>query len=117
MVNRGEFNVQPRPARKTVFVSNIANFEHLKIEREIFHELVRVIRYENNRYNQIKPSKYYLPKEEGLARLVQDSNPKIGRYSYYEHPAEYMASNIEINGSLLSIYDFFISVGFSEEFA
>jgi hypothetical protein len=116
VVDAEGFNFRPAPRERKIYMSKHADFQFFDAAGEVRHELTHIIRYENGRYNQIKKSPHYLPTEEGLATLMQDTG-KHGKTSEFQHAAEYIASSIGLKGSLRDIYDYFLSIGFNKELA
>lgn len=116
LVDVGGFNFRPSLKTKEIVMSKSANFQFFSAEGEVRHELVHIIRYENGKYNNIKKSSNYLPTEEGLATLMQDTSTD-GVASEFQHAAEYIASSIGSSGSLRDIFEYFISIGFNKDLA
>lgn len=116
IVDETGFNFRPKPKDKKIIMSRHADFQFFDIEGEIRHELTHIIRYENSKFNKISPSQNYLPTEEGLATLMQDTGPN-GISSQFQHAAEYMASVIGSQGSLRDMYDYLREIGFNPELA
>ncbi len=116
VVDAAGFNFRPMQWDKKVVMSKHSDFQFFDVEGEIRHELVHVIRHENSVYNGIIKSPYYLPTEEGLATLLQDTSVN-GAAAQFQHAAEYVASMIGSTGSLRDVYDYFKSIGFNSELA
>lgn len=116
IVDKQGFNFRPSYKTKVLLMSKYANLEYFSVRGEIQHELTHIVRYENHKVNELKQSSDYLPTEEGLATLMQDSS-KDENYSKFQHAAEYLASSIGVIGSLRDIFNYFICIGFSSELA
>lgn len=110
------FNFRPSPTNKKLYMSKHADFQFFDTEGEIRHELTHIIRSENSKFNKIQNSENYLPTEEGLATLMQDT-ARNGKTSEFQHAAEYLASHIGLFGSLRDIFNFFLAIGFNENLA
>jgi len=116
LVDEVGFNFRPSVKNKEIVMSKYANFQFFSAEGEVRHELVHIIRYENGRYNNILSSSNYLPTEEGLATLMQDTSLG-GVSSEFQHAAEYIASYVGSSGSLRDIFEYLLSIGFNPELA
>lgn len=116
VVNESGFNFRPSYKSQRIYMSKDADFQFFDADGEVRHELTHIIRNENGKFNRIIKSKNYLPTEEGLATLMQDTNTN-SHASIFQHAAEYIASTIGLNSSLRDIYNYLISVGFNQKLA
>ncbi len=114
---RKGFNIRPEPKKQQIIISDSAELDFFSIDSEIKHEMTHVLRYENGCFNNIPNGKNYLPTEEGLACYMHDFYSHEGKSSLFQHAAEYIATKVGLNGSLRDIYNYLISIGFSEELA
>lgn len=114
IVNESGFNFRPSYKSQMIYMSKDANFQFFDTDGEVRHELTHIIRYENGKFNKIIKSKNYLPTEEGLATLMQDTSVN-SHASTFQHAAEYIASTIGLNGSLRDIYNYLTSIGFNQK--
>lgn len=110
------FNSRIQYSKRKLILSQHADLRFFDIDGKVKHDMVHIIRYENGRYNNIRRSDKYLPTEEGLASLMQDT-AEGGSRSEFQHAAEYVASSIGVHGSLRDIFDYFVSIGFGRELA
>lgn len=117
IIDKKGFNFRPSYKTKELLMSKFANLEFFSVWGEIQHELTHIVRYENHKFNKLKQSSDYLPTEEGLATLMQDSSKDEKNYSKFQHAAEYIASGVGVLGSLRDIFNYLIGIGFSTELA
>ncbi len=109
------FNARPEQSKQRIVVSRDIHYEFFSMEGGVRHDLVHILRYENEKYNRLKRSPNYLPTEEGLASWAQDHTvPDSG---LAQHAAEYVGSAIGMNGTLRNIYDYMVDIGMSKELA
>lgn len=117
IVDRTGFNVRPSHLNKAISVSKHIQLGLFSVETTVKHEIVHIIRYVNKEFNNIKRSNGFLGAEEGLASFIGDYKSKNGTNSLFHHAAEYKASEIGLKGSLRYIYNFFISLGYPQDFS
>lgn len=117
VVDEHGFNFRPSGREKKIVVSKYLNLDFFSIDGEVKHELVHIIRYENGVFNSFPTVKNYLPTEEGLATYCQDYTGKNGQVSLFQHAAEYLVTEVALNGSLRDATNFLENIGFSEELA
>lgn len=115
--NKKGFNIRPEPKKKQIIISDSAEFDFFSIDSEVKHEMTHVLRYENGIFNNIPKDNNYLPTEEGLACYFHDYYSTDGTASRFQHATEYVATKVGLKGSLRDIYNYLISIGFSEELA
>ncbi len=109
------FNARPEQSKQRIVVSRDIHYEFFSMEGGVRHDLVHILRYENEKYNRLKRSPNYLPTEEGLASWAQDhAVPDSG---LAQHAAEYVGSAIGMKGTLRDIYDYMVDIGMSKELA
>jgi len=113
----GGFNVRPAYSKNKVYIGADIVTDYMSIEGLVKHEMVHIVRFINGKYNKIRFKAGFLPTDEGLASYVQDFFSPGGESSYYQHAAEYVATNIGTKGSLRDIYEYFRSIGFSKDLA
>lgn len=111
------FNIRPQQSKKRIIISRSAELDFFAIDGEVKHEIIHLIRFENGQSNGIKRDKNYLPTEEGLASYLQDYKSKGQESSRFQHAAEYLVTEVCLNGSLREGYEYLRSIGFREELA
>ncbi len=116
-LNTPGFNVRPAYSKNKVYIGADIVTDYVSIEGLVKHEMVHIVRFINGKHNNIRFKAGFLPTDEGLASYVQDFISPHGERSYYQHAAEYVASNIGTKGSLRDIYEYFRSIGFSKNLA
>ncbi len=110
------FNCRPKTITKIMQISKYANLDLASISGTIKHEMVHVLRHENKIFNNLKKSHDYLSTEEGLASFLQDKSADSG-LSLFQHAAEYLATEIALEGSFIDIFNFFLQAGFTKDLA
>ncbi len=109
------FNARPEQSKQRIVISKSIHYEFFSMEGGVRHDLVHILRYENEKYNGLKRSPNYLPTEEGLASWAQDHTvPDSG---LAQHAAEYVGSAIGTKGTLRDIYTYMVDIGMSKELA
>lgn len=111
------YNFRPKYSKKELHMSLYAQFEFFSIDGEIKHELLHIIRHENNVFNGYKRDHHYLHTEEGLACYFQDTYGDRGNSSLFQHAAEYLVTEVCLDGSLRDAVEFLQELGFSKELA
>ena len=116
IANLHGFNCRPKTARKVMQISKYANLDLASISGTIRHEMVHILRHENKLFNGLKKSADYLSTEEGLASFLQDRLSDSGQ-SLFQHAAEYVASDVGLNGSFIDVFNYFVNIGFTKDLA
>lgn len=117
LVDKHGFNIRPSISQKKVVISKHANLDFFSIDGEVKHELLHVIRAENTVFNNIGPSRNYLPTEEGFASYAQDYVGENGTTSLFQHAAEYVVTEVAQHGSLREVVNTLQQLGFSDDLA
>jgi len=117
IVDHHGFNFRPNPRNKRILMSRHISPDFFSVDGEIKHELVHIIRYENEKFNRLPRARQYLPTEEGLAAYCQDYGAEGGAAALFQHAAEYTATEVALRGSLREVIEHLLSIGFSPELA
>lgn len=111
--NRRGFNIRPQHTRQRLVISKHLQLEYFSVESEVRHEVVHLIRAVNGTSNNTPKSDGYLPTEEGLASYCMDFTDPDDTGSLFQHAAEYVATQVGLDGSFRDIFNYFRSIGFS----
>lgn len=117
IVDRHGFQCRPDHKAKTMRISKYLHLQFHTAEGVANHEIIHAIRAVNGRYNGIKPQPGYLPTEEGLAALVQDSFFTTLTGSGFQHALEYRAAQLSKSAGFKEVYQFLRDHGCDAETA